>query len=65
MTTPDQFMADQTAQVGGPTTTPAPVTNVLSEREAMSLGDRMKSYEQQTNMFLDPTKPFIIRIDGS
>jgi len=30
-----------------------------------TLGDRMKSYEESTNIFsLDPTKPYIVRLDG-
>jgi len=29
-----------------------------------ALGDRMKAYEQSTNLRLDPTAPWIVRLDG-
>ena len=29
-----------------------------------SLGDRMKTYENQFRLYLDPKEPMIIRIDG-
>jgi len=45
------------------TTIPA-ATATLTDTEVLSLGDRMKSYEKPTAMVLDPSKPFIIRIDG-
>lgn len=39
-------------------------TQEESKGACEALGDRMKAYECETNMRLDPTKPWIVRLDG-
>jgi len=52
------------AQATPPQATRKPINNDAELAESNSLGARMKRHEQTSNIVLDPTMPFMVRLDG-